>query len=110
METRENAAPVPAGMVRLRDGIIPDELRAIVTVYATGTGAMHGYPTVTLAHVSRGYVNAGSTSRWDEARWSVTYWLGDEKHGRNFLEGQAARDYFDSVTDTRRIPSGDRAA
>jgi hypothetical protein len=100
--TRNEVPPVPAGMVRLAEyGSYPPEHDAIYTKVADAVGAIHSYPTVTLRHVTRGYVPAGSCARWDEARWCVTYCMPDgSRHGQSFLEcdEDKARTYFEKIT------------
>lgn len=104
--TRDTMPASPDNTVRLLDGVVPDDLRTVVTLVASGAGALHGYPTVTLRHETRGFVCAGSCSRWQEARWSVTWWEANgTRHGRTFLEANegAARAYFADVTDPQKV-------
>jgi len=104
--TRDTMPTVPEGKVRLAQGRIPDGLHADRTIIAQAPAAIHGTPTVTLAHETRGYVPAGSCARWQEAQWAVTYCLSDNTtHGRRFLESDetGARAYFARLTDSQAV-------
>ena len=104
--TRDTMPPVPEGKVRLAQGRIPDGLHADRTIIDQAPAAIHGLPTVTFAHETRGYVNAGSCARWQEAQWAVTYCLPDNTaHGRQFLESDesGAREYFARLTDSQAV-------
>jgi len=104
--TRDTMPPVPEGKVRIVSGRIPDKLHADRTIVAQAPAAIHGTPTVTLAHETRGYVPAGSCARWQEAQWAVTYCLSDNTtHGRRFLESDetGAREYFARLTDSQSV-------
>src|SRR5581483_1114614 len=107
--TRETMPPVPEGKVRLwgfENGPMPAGLGTDISPIAQATGALHGYPTVTLAHETRGFVCAGSCMRWQEAQWSVTWWNADgTRRGKRFLEGSeaAAREYFAKITDYEAV-------
>ena len=107
--TRETMPVVPEGKVRLWDfanGRLPEGLAATITPIEQATAAVHSYPIATLAHQTRGFVPAGSCMRWQEALWSVTFWLPDgTRHGRNFLEANEAdaRAYFANLTDPQKV-------
>ncbi len=107
--TRDTMPAVPEGKVRLwgfGNGSLPSGMAADRTPVASAIGALHGYPTVTLAHETRGYVPAGSCARWQEAIWSVTWWESNGTcHGKNFAEANeaAARAYFADITDPQKV-------
>ena len=104
--TRDTMPLVPEGKVRIVSGRVPDGLHADRTIVDQAPAALHGTPTATLAHETRGYVNAGSCARWQEAQWAVTYCLsGNTTHGRRFLESDeaGARAYFARLTDSQAV-------
>ena len=105
--TRETMSTVPAGFVRIANGGTYDSsLNATRTVIASAVGALHGFPTVTLSHTTRGYVAAGAAMRWDEARWHVLYQVHDGGiHGNGFVEDNeaGARSYFAKLTDSQTV-------
>lgn len=103
---RDAVPPVEPGKVRFASpGSYPRCLNADYTPIASATGAIHGYPTVTLRHITRGFVVAGSMMRWQEARWSVTFDQGGATHGRSFTESDeaAARAYFAEITNYEAV-------
>ncbi len=102
---RDAMVTVPAGKVRLAEcGTYSRELNATRTKIAEAIGAVHSYPMVTFCHETRGYVIAGSCMRWQEANWSVLYWLQDgTRHGRRFLDEADAREYFAKLTDHEAV-------
>lgn len=105
--TRDTMPTVPPGKVRIADcGTYPRELDADRTVIEKAIGALHSYPTVTLAHITRGYVIAGSCMRWNEAVWSVSYTVPDGGiHGKLFRgdDEASAREYFAKLTNPEAV-------
>jgi hypothetical protein len=103
--TRDDMPPVPPGKVRLcewRD--VRQDMMRTITPLATGVAAVHRYPTATLAHETRGWADAGSCARWQEAHFSVLYWMEDgTRHGMRFQSEDKAREYFAKLTDTAKV-------
>jgi len=112
--TRTTMPAVPAGMMRLTEyGRSDPSLLAGCTFLGSAPGAMHGFPSVSLCHWTRGYVVAGSALRWDEACWRVSFTVADGgEHGRRFAEGDedAARAYFAELTDGAKVSAMRQAA
>lgn len=105
--TRETMPVVPDGKILIANcGTYDRALNADTTLIASAVGTPHGYPTVTLTHVTRGYVDAGSCARWSEARWRVLWMAADGAIlGRSFREEDeaGARAYFAQLTDPQAV-------
>jgi hypothetical protein len=105
--TRDTMPAVPDGQVMLANcGTYPRELDMESTEAARAIAAVRGYPVAVLAYETRGYTLAGSCMRWQEAQWSVLFWLQDgTRHGQRFLPDNetGARAYFAKLTDPQKV-------
>ena len=108
MTIRDDAPPVPEGMVLLADyGTYDRALDAERVIVKSAPGAIHGTPLVVMRRETRGYVPAGSCARWQEAQWSVTWkdTYHNTVHGQNFriTKEAEALAYFAKITDPQEV-------
>ena len=89
----------PVGQVRLLDGVVPPGMGRDRDVISFAPGVMWGFPDVVFAYETRGYANAGSCARWQEARWSVSYFVQAD----NTTQGQSFADTPEGEAEARAL-------